>query len=100
MDSKHTPGPWVAQRSPATHDGQYDFAIHGVKATVIAEAFGRDSRGNIVAAEANARLIAAAPDLLEALRWFIEDIDGTHTEMLDFDANVTRSRAALAKAGV
>ena len=31
----------------------------------------------------------------EALRWFINDIDGTHTVMLDFDANVELARAAL-----
>lgn len=47
---------------------------------------------------ANACLIAAAPQLFEALKWFIDDIDGTHTVMLEFDANVERARAALAKA--
>ena len=47
---------------------------------------------------ANARLIAAAPELYEALAWFINDIDGSHTVMLDFDANVDRARAVLAKA--
>lgn len=46
----------------------------------------------------DARLIAAAPDLLEALSWFINDIDSTHTKMVDFDANVERARAAIAKA--
>ncbi len=49
-------------------------------------------------AEANAHLIASAPELFEALKWFIDDISGTHTVMLDFDANVVRARAALAKA--
>jgi hypothetical protein len=47
---------------------------------------------------AHDRLIAAAPDLLEALSWFINDIDSTHTMMVDFDANVERARAAIAKA--
>ena len=40
----------------------------------------------------------AAPDLLEALKWFIDDIDGTHTVMVEFDANVERARVAIAKA--
>lgn len=66
---KHTEGPWTIQRSKDLHDGQYDFAINATKAKVIAEAFGRDTRGNIIAAEANARLIAAAPDMLAALRY-------------------------------
>lgn len=47
---------------------------------------------------ANAFLIAAAPELYEALAWFINDIDGTHTKMVEFDANVERARVALAKA--
>lgn len=46
----------------------------------------------------NAHLTAAAPELLEALAWFISDIDGTLTRMVDFDANVERARAAIAKA--
>lgn len=35
--------------------------------------------------------------VIEALRWFIDDIDGTHTVMRDFDAAVIRARAALAE---
>lgn len=45
-----------------------------------------------------ANLVASAPDLLEALAWFIDDIDGTHTVMVDFDANVERARAAISSA--
>ncbi|MDF2382450.1 hypothetical protein JMG10_13290 [Nostoc ellipsosporum NOK] len=41
---------------------------------------------------------ASQADLLEALAWFINDIDGTHTVMVEFDANVERARAAIAKA--
>jgi len=59
-----------------------------------------DERGDIPRAqvEANTRLMSAAPDLLEALSWFINDIDDTHTVMVDFDANVDRARVAIAKA--
>lgn len=37
--------------------------------------------------------------LIEALRWFIDDIDGDYTVMAEFDANVARARAALAAYG-
>jgi hypothetical protein len=47
--------------------------------------------------EALCRQSAARIRTLEdALRWFIDDIDGTHTVLLDFDAAVERARAALA----
>ena len=42
------------------------------------------------------RLIASAPDLLAALQWFVDDIDGSHTVMVDFDVNMERARAAIA----
>jgi hypothetical protein len=45
-----------------------------------------------------AALNMAAPELYAALKWFVDDIDGTHTVMLDFDANVARARKALAAA--
>lgn len=45
-----------------------------------------------------AALNMAAPELYAALKWFIDDIDGTHTVMLDFDANVERARKALSAA--
>ena len=54
------------------------------------------------AAYGDARRIVRAwnshDDLLEALQWFIDDIDGTHTKMTEFDENVGRSRDAIAKA--
>jgi hypothetical protein len=55
-------------------------------------------RGGSEEARANALLMAAAPELLAALKWFIDDIDGTHTAMVDFDRNVELARAAIAKA--
>lgn len=65
----HTPGPWITR---AARDGSGDIGIKAdgpinIHAEVFAEfwergAFRREE------AEANARLIAAAPDMLEALR--------------------------------
>jgi hypothetical protein len=64
--ASHTPGPWATHRSRFPVDGQTDYAIVAGQ-QVIAEAFGRSDRNVYPPAEANARLIAAAPDLLAAL---------------------------------
>lgn len=68
---EHTLGEWTVTRSKGLHDGQFDYAISAGKHRVIAEAFDRDARGNIVAAEANARLIAAAPEMLQTIRTLV-----------------------------
>lgn len=86
---KHTPGPWTAKEVGnnwliETGPDGAGFIIPGYP----------DEMG------ANAKLIAAAPELLVALKWFIDDIDGTHTVMVEFDADVARARAAIAKATV
>jgi len=47
------------------------------------------------AADALTQLLAERDALREALKWFIDDIDGTHTVMVEFDINVKRARAAL-----
>ena len=67
----HTPGPWDIRRSTRPVDGAYDWAI-GAEIDdggpyCIAEAVGRAAEDVWLPAEANARLIASAPDLLEAL---------------------------------
>lgn len=65
--SAHTPGPWMHATAGATMRGySQPFAIaeHG-KSNLIAGCFG-DVKGGEEVAEANARLISAAPDLLEA----------------------------------
>lgn len=59
----HTPAPWTVTRSKMATDGAFDYAISADGAPVLAEAFGRDAKGGWPPAEANARLIAAAPDL-------------------------------------
>jgi hypothetical protein len=72
-ESKHTPGPWKEARINSLTINVVPHSIHGFKAQVVgggdgqmvAHAFGKTS----AEAEANAHLIAATPDLLEALRW-------------------------------
>ena len=73
--SGFTPGPWVPRRAAKPDNtGGYDWAIIAPDKAIVAECFevvdwaenGVDFDTRPV--EANARLIAAAPDLLEALQ--------------------------------
>lgn len=71
--SGHTKGPWSITRSKLATDGAFDYAIGGADGSlVIAEAFGRDAKGGWPPAEANANLIAAAPDMLTSLKALVE----------------------------
>jgi hypothetical protein len=93
-EARHSPGPWSLSRGMgASWNGATVWSGSTKIATLT-----RKADKAIDQKAADARLIAAAPELLEALRWFIEDIDGFHTVMVGFDANVERARAAIAKA--
>jgi len=73
MDTKHTPGPWragkqwsvVADSEIGTHSDQENREYYG--GALVCES---------VRTEANARLIAAAPELLEALRDMVDVMTG------------------------
>lgn len=61
--TKHTPGPWKARRdSELDHEGKLRFEIYSHKGEAIT------GWGCVRQTEANARLIAAAPEMLEALK--------------------------------
>ena len=62
MTDAHTPGPWVADEYPHGDCWQIKYGTHG---NWLAEVM---IDGDHKGAAADARLIAAAPDLLEALR--------------------------------
>lgn len=86
-----TPGPWRVRRAQYPVDGAYDYAIYDEPLVqVIAETFGRTSVTNWPDAEANAHLIAAAPELYEALKTL--DARGWTTATWDL------AKRALAKA--
>lgn len=80
MSAQHNPGPWVAVESRVYFPNR---------------AGGFDIRA-CPNAEANARLIAAAPELLEALRALLKEdevlFDGTGS------ATMCKARAVIAKA--
>ena len=69
-DAKHTPGPWMTQRS---HSGrtiyaetQRDFEIKETR--ILAFMVRNEAQFPVEQSDANARLIAAAPELLAELR--------------------------------
>jgi len=92
MKTKHTQGPWNT-------DEQVIFASSGeaVASTWKFGQFDTGGRGSHAEADANARLIAAAPDLLalvcEMLN--IAEIDG-----MDENSNVWRSAMISARAAI
>jgi len=110
MSTKHTPGPWIY-----LYDGSGDFSVYGVDGAEVGTAWSKDAHfmGNGEASyrnEANARLIAAAPELLEALevlaRLDIADLGGRPDDYPVYGRNnsliscgdVRKVRAAIAKA--
>ena len=86
---KHTPGPWTARR---VHTGGFDIFDERGRDVVTVYGGGVETESR----EANARLIAAAPDLLEALSRAVHSYDGVpprhHPAWFD------EARAAIARA--
>lgn len=111
MEAKHTPGPWYVDkecaiwRRPPAELYQNGGGVAGDKplATVHEGWYGEDVTG--YPAQANARLIAAAPDLLEACLKLVEWDDREKDHAISFMARInlceeafTAMRAAIAKA--
>ena len=99
MKPKHTPGPWgvAGQRSNkrwavVRNDSWSDLPL--MDGWTIADVYSR--KMNADEDEANARLIAAAPEMLDALKWLIE-----FCGLNQYDKNdpaIAKVWAALAKA--
>lgn len=86
---KHTPGPWTNSPPRVSLDG--DCFVYGPEGLAIARVYGVCPR-DTDAREANARLIAAAPELYEALKYTHEFMRGA------FVGPFPGIEAALAKA--
>ena len=84
-ESKHTPGPWRVRLS-TPEEGYYCWWIYDADDREVTTVDGRD--------EANARLIASAPDLLAALKAF----PGFTDDATIGDKWIETMRAAIAKA--
>lgn len=107
--SAHTPGPWEFVAKLSASENHKGFFIRAEKATrngkwALAEVQPADEDGRI--GEANARLIAAAPDLLAALVQSHAIQSGTaygknardHTIIRVLEAWMKQAEAAIAKA--
>lgn len=113
--SKHTPGPWLihgamlgykgdilsptAKRIPDCHHIARCFAPKPESDAICElQAIGIE-REAIAQIEANARLIASAPDLLEALQWIAKNYENGHINHVDFRVEAKHlADAAIAKA--
>lgn len=100
----HTPGPWSKNqsRSPLYAD---TFWVEDSNGDVIAQTYARGTDGIIDRfhnGEENARLIAAAPEMLAALQAVLRrsefGIDGKYIPSDEVEAIHTQARAAIAKA--
>jgi hypothetical protein len=84
---KHTPGPWTFDKD--------DLGIW-INSPAYPQPIAKMGKSTVFPTEANARLIAAAPDLLEALRFCVQNDGG---ECLgDHPAKLAQARAAIRKA--
>lgn len=101
----HTPGPWKYERITIGHPDNWRNPIVTAPGNYIARLFCAESTvagmtadglTTLDEAEANAALIAAAPDLLEACQ-LVADHCGDHGDERSFRA-IKAARAAIAKA--
>lgn len=105
----HTPGPWFAEQQLHEHTGEslgwiinFDGGRIGWSSYATAKPYERESAPHPIGG-ANARLIAAAPELLEACQYageVIESLDGisrNNAEQL-LAESLDKLHAAIAKA--
>ena len=74
MATPHTPGPWhldAKHLSIGSADG-----LRSIANVAIPGEYGTSMPADVIAADANARLIAAAPEMLEALRLCAQFVGG------------------------
>ena len=110
MSNKHTPGPWHADGLEIWATKAVRFNLTTVGTPMIAAVWAHADMEGGSPANANARLIAAAPELLGALQNMMDIVDdapkgvasyyanGEDAPWSDFDREITAARAAIAKA--
>lgn len=99
QEAQHTPGPWRIKQSSA--NGNNFIYPEGSEDAICGVRFHLDFDAH----EANARLIAAAPDLLEAVEVLLGGLEAEYPESkfgIDFRTQMrirmNKARAAIAKA--
>ena len=98
MTTNHTPGPWAVRFTEQSNVIQ--IVAHDVGAVIARTAEAHPESGIYSDIEHNARLIAAAPELLAALDDLVQQIDkGAKAGRLDLTVIfTTEARAAIARA--
>ena len=91
---KHTPGPWEYFPKLSGSENHRGFRIGVNKGWLIADAMPIDMDGK--EGEANARLISAAPDLLEALKDCLRVVEFLASDSCP--TTIQNAKAAIAKA--
>lgn len=93
MDTLHSPGPWTVT---PTANPDKEFGISDSESTIVCRL--DHWRGDAeVTQDANAKLIAAAPDLLAAMVQFIYDVETWEDQGKDWDM-VKMAKDAIEKA--
>lgn len=87
---KHTPGPWSA--APVLSFGEFEIAGANKEEVALIYGYSGGDEPGANPSEANARLIAAAPELLEALKAVLDDKTRTYA------VRCMKARAVIAKA--
>jgi hypothetical protein len=102
MSEQHTPGPWQWSHNGASTHDTHCIEISGgdrIGNVAYCQSYtgdGYDDRSETIA---NARLIAAAPELLEALQAIVKSLaDHDDEGMVEHAAQMVAARAAIAKA--
>lgn len=99
MEAQHTPGPWSAEAGYGHHglrlDGPHGEVLGHVRAFVPTGdvAHGMPVMQKWAEGQANAKLIAAAPELLDAVHALLDALPSATTHPA-----IAQARAAIAKA--
>lgn len=95
-ESKHTPGPWVATKADIydSDPNRWSVCTSGERGYFIATIENDAPGDTLKTEEANARLIAAAPDLFKAATGIIWLANNAHNVQQDPEGFVTFLKAA------
>ena len=94
--SKHTQGPWEWCGNDLDGGKHQEFSVLEVKVSCAAYCYG--GMANIAVSVEDAKLIAAAPELLEALEAIVNSLSEHDDEgMIEHTDQMQAARAAIAK---
>ena len=101
MTTKHTPGPWYV--GTGTYEGRNIYSVASVtddEGFTYQPLVANAEDDGINCWDANARLIAAAPDLLEALQVMVRDYSAAHASCGDLEMSpaLFQAQRAIARA--